>query len=398
MSKMPKVILMVESSRGSGRALLKGIADYSHQWGPWSFSWETGGLEKAWPLFQNAGANGVILRDVDRVNEVLAYGLPTVVIGHQQTEVHGIVNVVTDSEAVGRMGADHLLGCGFKHFAYCGYARTPSENEQWSEIRREYFARRLIDAGYSEPSSFNLPMDGREWRRQEGAALAWLRTLPKPVGLMACNDDCGQRLMNLCKSAGAVVPDDVGVIGVDNDEVVCGLMDPPMSSISLGFERAGYEAARALDKLMRGERDVPMRITASATHCVARHSTDFVAAEDPDLRKALVFIRDHTRGAISVDEVARASRQSRRALENTFRRSLNRSVLEEIRRSRTNEIARLLVETDLSVKQIAGVLGFQDVQHVARYFRAGKGIQPLAFRKAFGRRSRRPVAMTPEGR
>jgi len=235
MLKMPKVILMVESSRGSGRALLKGIAEYSHQSGPWSFSWETGGLEKAWPLFQNAGADGVILRDVDKVKEVLAYGLPTVVIGHQQTEIRGVVNVVTDSEAIGRMGADHLLACGFKHFAYCGYARTPSENAQWSEIRRENFAKRLIEAGQSEPSSFNLPMDVREWPRHHRAALEWLRTLPKPAGLMACNDDCGQRVMDLCKSAGAAVPDEIGVIGADNDEVVCGLMDPPMSSIAISF-------------------------------------------------------------------------------------------------------------------------------------------------------------------
>ena len=387
---IPKVILMIESSRASGRALLHGIADYSHQWGPWSFSWETGGLEKAWPMLQDADVKGVILRDVDKLNEVLAYRLPTVVIGHQKTEIPGVVNVLTDSEAVGRMGADHLTGCGFKHFAYCGYARTPFENAEWSEVRREHFAARLREIGYPAPQRFNLAMDARDWSRQQSSAIGWLQGLPKPVGLMACNDDCGQRVLQLCKLAGLAVPDEVGMIGADNDEVVCALMDPPMSSIAINFERAGYEAAAALDRLMRGLSDVPLRITAAATHVVARRSTDFVAAEDPHLRKALVCIRDHAKRAISVDEVAMASGQSRRSLEKAFRSLLGRSILEEIRRERTDQIARILVETDLSVAQIADGLGFADVQHVARYFRAGKGVSPSEFRRAHGRRHEPP--------
>ncbi len=381
----PKVILMVESSRASGRALLKGIAEYSHQCGPWSFLWETGGLEKAWTLFRNSDAQGVILRDVGKLNDVLAFGLPTVVIGHQQTEVPDAINVSTDSEAVGRMGADHLLGCGFQHFAFCGYARTASAGAQWSERRRENFSRRLVESGYGEPPFINLPMDARNWAKEQMLVVKWLRSLPKPVGLMACNDDCGQRIMRLCRGAGIVVPDEMGIVGADNDEVVCGLMDPPMSSIAINFERAGYEAARALDRLMRGQADAPSRITAAATHCVGRRSTDFVAAENPNLRKALIFIKEHARATIAVDDVAKASGLSRRVLEKKFRYSLGRSVLEEIRHTRTDQIARLLVETDLSVAQIADALGFLDMQHVARYFRAAKHMQPTAFRKAFGR-------------
>ena len=161
MSNSPKVILMIESSRASGRALLRGIADYSHQRGSWSFSWEPGGLEKAWPMLQHSDAKGVILRDVDKVREVLAYGLPTVVIGHQQGAIRGVVNVVTDSAAIGRMAAEHLLGCGFKRFAYCGYARTPLENAHWSEVRRKSFSAQIKSAGYPAPRSFNLAMDTR---------------------------------------------------------------------------------------------------------------------------------------------------------------------------------------------------------------------------------------------
>jgi len=187
--------------------------------------------------------------------------------------------------------------------------------------------------------------------------------------------------MEVCKLARLTVPDMIGIIGADNDEVVCGLTDPPMSSIAINFERAGYEAAAALDGLMRGNPAVPDRIKALASHVVTRRSTDFVAADEPHLARALRFIRDCARGGVSVDEVAVSAGLSRRALEKRFRKQLGRSILEEVRRIRTDHIAQMLVETDLPVAKIADLLGFPDVQHVARYFQADKHISPVAYRK-----------------
>jgi len=384
MLRVPKVILLIESSRASGRALLRGIADFSRHHGPWSFSWEPAGLEKVQPLLETGEADGIILRDVAGVEEIMAYGLPTVVVGHRQTEFPGVVNVVTDSETIGRMGADHLLSCGFKHFAFCGYERTLLENTTWSEIRKEFFCKRIREAGFENPPQYALSGPGKDWSKEWRLLAHWLKVLPKPVGLMSCNDDCGQRVMEVCKLTGLMVPDQVGLIGADNDEVVCGLTDPPMSSIAINFERAGYEAASALDGLMRQSRIVFPRITAVASHVAARRSTDFVAVEEPHLTKALRLIRDRARSGVTVDEVARSSGLSRRTLEKRFRKLLGRSVLDEIRRVRTDQIAQLLVETDLPVAQIADLLGFADTQHIARYFRAGKHTSPLAYRKAYG--------------
>ena len=381
MLRVPKVILLIESSRASGRALLRGVADYSHHHGPWSFSWEPAGLEKVQPLLETGDADGIILRDVAGAEEIMAYGLPTVVVGHRKTEIPGLVNVVTDSEAIGRMGAEHLLGCGFKHFAFCGYVKTPLENTTWSEIRREFFCERIREAGFAHPPHYALSTLPKNWSREWRSLAQWLGALPKPLGLMACNDDCAQRVMEVCKLAGLTVPDTIGIIGADNDEVVCGLTDPPMSSIAINFERAGYEAAAALDGLMRGAPVVPDRITAAASHVVTRRSTDFVAADEPHLAKALRYIRDHARDGVSVDEVAMSAGLSRRALEKRFRKQLGRSILEEVRRIRTDHIARLLVETDLPVAKIADLLGFPDIQHIARYFQADKHISPVAYRK-----------------
>ena len=339
-------------------------------------------MERVQPLLETGDADGIILRDVEEVEAIMAYRLPTVVVGHRKTEIPGLVNVVTDSEAIGHMGAEHLLGCGFKHFAFCGFVQTSGKNTNWSDVRREFFCRRIRGAGFAEPPHYVLSPMAKDWSREWRSLAQWLVALPKPVGLMACNDDCAQRVMEVCKLTGLTVPDTIGIIGVDNDEVVCGLTNPPMSSLAINFERAGYDAAAALDNLMRGRPVVPDRIQAAASHVVTRRSTDFVAAEELHLAKALQFIRDHARGGISVDAVARSAGLSRRALEKRFRRQLGRSILEEVRRVRTDHIARLLVETDLPVAKIADLLGFPDTQHIARYFQADKHIGPVAYRKA----------------
>ena len=313
--------------------------------------------------------------------EVLERHLPTVIVEHRQREVPGQINVITDSETIGRLAADHLLKCGFRRFAYCGYA-----DSSWSEERQVSFTRRIKAAGFDAcvhwlPGSETRRLV-RGWRR---AFENWLKSQPKPLGLMACNDDLGLEVMDACRASGLRVPDEVAVIGADNDEVVCGLSDPPLSSVAICFERAGYESAGVLSRMMRGDKQTPSRIVVRASHVVPRRSTDIIAVEDANLAKALAFIRDHARKDMSVSEVARVAGVSRRALENRFRKLLNRSPLDEIRQTRANQIARLLVETELPVSQIAEATGFEDVRHVARYFRIVRGISPLVYRRTFVR-------------
>jgi LacI family transcriptional regulator len=338
-------------------------------------------LEKAGPMLKTLGADGIILRDTDKLSEVRAFGIPAVVVGYSRKEIPGLINVVTDSARIGLMAAEHLLQCGFKRFAYCSYSHNP-----WAGLRGKAFTERIHAAGF-EVSHYATPPPSRiNWPKEHRLMASWLRSLPKPVGLMACNDDCGVQVVEACKLAGLPVPDAVGVIGADNDELVCGLADPAMSSVAVNFERSGYESAQALDRLMKRDRGVPSKIIVQATHIMPRRSTDVVAVEDAPVAKALRFIRDHTRGPVMVDEVAKAVGFSRRVLERRFRQELNSSVLAEIRRVRTDQIARLLVETHLPVNDIAESLGFPDVQHFARYFRAGKQISPLAYRRQFGSR------------
>jgi LacI family transcriptional regulator len=373
------VLLLIESSRSSGRSLLRGIANYARHHGPWAFYWEPGGLEKAWPQLKSLGADGLILRDVEKMDQVLAYGAPAVVVGHSRREIPGLANVITDSEAIGTMAAEHLLSCGFRQFAYCGVGNIP-----WSVLRGESFSRRLAKAGYR--TFFGPPAAAGKrsgWQRQQ-ALVEWLRALPKPLGVMACNDDRGEQVIEACKIAGLDVPDHVGVVGADNDELVCELSDPPLSSVMIHFERAGYESAEVLDCLMRGRRLRAKKILVPATHIVARRSTDFVAVGDPPVGAALRFIRDHAREVISVPDVAHAAGLSRRVLEKRFRHWLRRSVLREIRRVRVDQICRMLVETNESISQIGLALGYSGTEHLARYFRQERRMTPLAYRRKYG--------------
>lgn len=383
MARIPRIVLLIESSRASGRAILNGVANYARHRGPWSFVWEPGGFEKIRPMLKTLDADGIILRDVDnKLSNRRAFDIPAVVVGYSRKEIPGLINVVTDSPKIGRMAAEHLLQCGFKNLACCSYRATP-----WADERAQSFADHVASLGLEVDEYFTPPPARVNWQKQRRAMAKWLQSLPKPVGVMACNDDIGVQIMEACKLAGLIVPDDVGVIGADNDEVVCGLADPAMSSVALNFERAGYESAQALDRLMRKQRDVPPQIKVQATHIVARRSTDVVAVADEAVARAMRFIRDHTRGPVSVNEVAEAVGLSRRVLERRFRREFNSSIQMEIRRVRTDQIVRLLVETHMPISEIAESLGFLDVQHFARYFRAGKRMSPLAYRRQLGARS-----------
>jgi LacI family transcriptional regulator len=392
MSRVPKVLLLVESSRGSGRSLLRGIAHFAHHQGPWSCYWEPAGLEKAWPKLKTLDLDGIILRDVDKLEEVLAFGIPAVVIGHGRTEVSGLLNVVTDSAKIGQMAAEHLLARGFKQFAYCGCRASLEEDVPWSEVRRQSFSGCIRQAGWScENFPVSQSFRNSSWLRERALMARWLQSLPKPLGLMAANDDRAMQVFEACKIAGLSVPSEVGVIGVDNDEVVCGLSDPPLSSIAVNFDRAGYEAASALDCLMNGSGAAPGRIVAHPTHVVVRRSTDVVAVEDPSLSKALRYIRGTSRWEeLTVAGVARNAGISRRLLEKRFRRNLGCSIMDDIRRVRTDKMAQLLLETQLPVCEVAQSLGFSDVQHFARYFRSVKNMSPLAYRKTFAGYSPQP--------
>jgi len=329
------------------------------------------------PRLGNWQVDGAIVRlkESEKAHRFLEKGIP-IIVAREEKEISGVPNIVGDNVAVGNMAGEYLLKKGFKHFGYCGF------NSVWSEARLRSFAQTIENAG-CEVSAYRPLKSQRpySWPNELQRISEWVTGLPKPVAIMACNDDRGRHVIEACKMANLKIPYEVVVLGVDNDELFCELCDPPLSSIARDTEAAGFEAAAVLDALMSGHKTDCSRIIVHPTHVVARLSCDILAIEDPEVAKALSFIQYHSRQHMQVDEVAEAVAMSRRNLHRRFVKTLGRTVHEEIRRARVDLVVQMLLETDMTISQIAYELGWPSEKHIAREFKAIKGVTPLAFRK-----------------
>jgi LacI family transcriptional regulator len=387
MLKIPKVILVIERSRSFGRGLLQGIIQYSNLYGPWicymkpEFYWQ--GKKESQKWFRDLDANGIIAHTWGPafIDSIVNLRIPAIIHGPLYKPIHSVYPLLADETGTGRMGAEYFMGLGYKNFAYCGFDIICSIQ------KGEGFKQTLAEAGfqtsiYQQPRAKHL----RKPDKEQPLIAAWLKSLPKPLALMTCNDDRGQEVLAACKISECKVPEDVAILGVDNDELICNFSYPQLSSIVLSTERAGYEAAKVLDKLMRGQKiaENEKEVTISPLHVVTRQSTDIIAIEDRDVVEAVGFIRRNAMQMIQVGDVAQAVGLSRRALEQHFRKALNHSVHDEIKRTRVNQMANMLIGTNLSISQIAKLLGYSYTSNnISRYFKQEKGMSPLDYRRKF---------------
>ena len=384
MRNIPKVALLVETSREFGRELLRGIARYAQQHGPWSFYVTPGDFVQEMPKMKQWGGTGIIARvtDASIAKAIVSARLPTIVVGLSSEQkrpdnpLAHFVEIGPDESEIARLAAEHFLDRHFRNFAYVGM-----EERAWSQPREQAFCSFLREAGYT-PHVYRQPKRDRDrdWEREQNILAEWIRTLPKPLALFACNDDRGRQVLEVCQMEELRVPDDVAVLGVDNDDVFCELSNPPLSSIALNAETAGFRAAELLDAMMRGLTQEPTHIPAEVLGVVTRMSTDFIAVNDPDVAAALKFIRRERGNHMSVDDVAESSALSRRTLEKRFRSATGRSILEDIQLVRLERAKQLLLETSLSVSKIATLSGFGSTGYFIQFFQRRAGKTPRKFR------------------
>jgi len=393
MLRVPKVALVIEKSRAFGRGLLHGIAQYANLHGPWLFYTEPERGERRgerpYKWIRDLDADGVIgySWDPSLIKTIVGLGVPAVLRGIDRPTSNAL-RMVTNQVAISRMAAEHFLERGFTRFAYCGF-----DDMTFSRQRGQNFGKTIEEAGYRclfyrQPKAKRLRTPDKE----QAIIAEWLQSLPKPVAVMAGNDDRSQDVLAACKIADLDVPTKVAILGVDNDHLVCSLSYPQLSSIALGTEGAGYEAARLLCKLMNGQETTAAEreVSISPLHVVTRQSTDITAVEDQQVVEAIHFIRKHFKEMILVDDVAEAADLSRRTLEQRFRTLLKHSVHEEIVRTRVNQMAGMLAETNLPISQIARLLGYSYINNISRYFRQQRGVSPSAYRKKLGPRKLLP--------
>jgi LacI family transcriptional regulator len=386
---MPQVALLLETSTEYGRGLLRGIVRYSRLHGPWSLYVAPGHLEQALPRAKSWSGTGIIARvhSPEMAKLIRCTGLPFVASSLDESRSSGPADkfgeIRTNSAAIGRMAAAHLVERSLHHFAFCGFRGCA-----WSARREESFSQYLRDRGFQcqerriELASWmQRPNWIENWEDEQASLVAWLRSLPKPVGLMACNDICGREVLQACAAAGLRVPDDVAVVGVDNDEMMCELSSPPLSSVALDLEKAGYEAAKLLDVLMSGDQPGEQVVQVEPVYVVTRQSSEVIAQDDPSVATALRFIKNYAGRPISVSDVVEQARVSRRTLERRFSRALGRSINSEITQCRLERAKRLLLETDLPSYRVAAGAGFGSIKTFNRVFRRAAGICPQRFRQ-----------------
>ena len=380
MARLPHVALLIETSRSYGRGVLVGVRRYLSERGPWSVYLEPRALESgAPPWLRGWKGHGILSRtgSAALARRLTATSVPVVELRSHRL-LPGAPWIGVDNRALGDLVATHLLDRGFRTFGLLALG-----SEDFFRERCDNFVSTLRDRGF--PCAV-LQAPSGAWEAQQRALVRWARGLPKPAGVMACTDQLGFWLLDACTRAGIAVPEEIAVVGVENDEALCAMSRPPMSSVALPTERIGYEAARVLDRLMRGRRIAQRRIEIEPLGVVARRSSDVIAVADARLASALRHIRDHACEGIGVDDVLRAAPMSRSSLERGLRKALGRSPRDELLRVRLEAARRLLAETDLKLAAVAQRSGFRHAQRLCERFRAAFGETAGAYRE----RARRP--------
>jgi LacI family transcriptional regulator len=388
MAAPPRVALLVETSSSYGRGLLKGIARYARLHGPWSFFLEPGGQDESPPPLRDWGVDGVItlFRTRRQARRLLALKIPTVDLDFT---LPGLVpwGVCNDEDGVARTAAEHLLSRGLRHFGFTAWAAVEDGISLWESRRQKVFVGTVRSAGF-DASVYAWPEREAEraWGREQNSLARWLKSLPRPAGVMASNDQRARHVLEAARLAGLRIPDDLAVIGVDNDETLCELSTPSISSVALDTDTIGYQGAAMLDRLMAGRR-VPRRaLLVPPLGVIARRSTDMLAMADPAVVAAVRFMDANIGRPIRISDVLRAAQLSRKTLEVRFRRGLGRTPHEELQRRRLERVKTLLQQTDWPLKQIARAAGFTYVEHLHLIFRRDVGMTPAKFRAMHGGR------------
>jgi len=383
---IPKVALLVDTSYGVRRELLLGITRFVRMRGPWSLFIAGGENKHVLSQLREWGGHGIIARIPDERTEeaVKEANLPTVSLclsEKQQTlrkSLPLLANVSFDAAAdVAQLSVQHFAERRFRNFAFVGLEAA------WSDRREKAFCDELERLNF-EAEVYHQPLRpaDRVWEREQPILTQWISELPKPIAILVCNDHRGRQVLEACRFATVQVPEEVAVLGIDNDDTFCDVADPPLSSIALEAEEAGYRVAEVLDGMMRGTIARSENIEVKAKRVVTRRSSDDFAVNDADVSAALKFIRQQQGRDICVADVADEVAVSRRSLEKQFRKVLGRTVLEEIHRAQLENAKKLLLETSHPICTVAALTGFRTSDYFVRFFHNRVGMTPRDFRSS----------------
>lgn len=376
---MNNVLIIVDTSRNTGRELLVGVEKYISAFTDWqvhtlSPDYLTDDFDNKINQWDLNNYDGFFICNAKNISRFINLDKPKVIHYTPDENLNCPSRIITNSSKIGTIAAEYYIRLGFKNFAFCGF-----KNIKWSNQRFVSYRERLNKFGiyniekYSDTPSLN---SDNQARLDE-----WIMGLEKPIAVFGCNDDRAIYVLQACKRCGINVPEQVAVLGVDNDPLICNLSAPPLSSIKLDFEKAGYQAAKQLDMLMKKSVDAKI-ITVDPNNVITRRSSDILAVNDEDLAAAIIFIRENYKKSIGVGDVVNATGISRRELEYRFRQHLKMSIKQQIDLQRAEYIKTMLANSSEPIYKIAEKLKFTDPQHFSRYFKNLAGIEPTKYRQS----------------
>lgn len=381
---MVKLILLSDFTESFAYKILKGVLDYSRKHESWVVSRmppsyrERNGFQGVleWARFWEADA---ILGRFESEEEVAAYREAGLVVFAQdyKERLYGVPCFSSDYVATGRMAADFYVQKGYTNFAFVGYG-----DAFWSKERRLGFQQRLRELGYNNLWVYEGQAIDDVWFYEMPNLVAFLKDLPRGTAVFACDDNQGSRLTEICKVNKIKIPMQLAILGVDNDETVCSLSDPPLSSILLDVERAAYDTAQQIDGLLKGIVKESEDILSKPIKVVQRISTDVITTDDYYVRSALKYIHEHATTEISVEDVLTQVPLCRRQLEKRFKEATQLSIYKYILELRIARFAQALLLSEGAVMDIAASLGFVNYKSLARQFKLVTGLSPQQYRSA----------------
>jgi LacI family transcriptional regulator len=384
-TRLRHVVLIYDARSAYDVKVMTGVASYVQETTEWNVYIEESALrDQRLPYLRSWRGDGIIadFDDPQIAAAVVRSNLPAVGFGSGYgwfERNSTIPYFLTNNEAIAELAASHFLHRGLRNFAYCGYPRSTTNG--WSEERERAFVSHVTSRGFACTVYHGHHQTGRQWASLQRSLGEWLVQIPKPFGLMAANDARGRQVLEACRGCGLRVPEDTSVIGVDNDELLCKLSNPLLSSVEQGAKRLGYKAARILDRVMHG-RKCETRYVIDPVEVVTRKSSETLAIADAIVVEAMAFISNHCSEGIKVDDVVDAIGISRSGLENRFRNILGYSAHTAIRRLQLHRTKQLILDSNLPLKRIASEAGFRSVQHMTTLFGRAFGQSPAKYRQS----------------
>jgi len=306
-------------------------------------------------------------------------GVPLVNVW-MNSPMKGLPSVFPDCEAAGVMAAEHLLGRGFRHFGFLGYQRDIDSQLELNGFRG-VTRKNGFRCKVCRFSRTSVAGAARGWETFVADVEKWIDSWETPIGVFITSDLFCRYVIDLCRTRGLHVSQDVAIVGCSNEPEICNSPAPSLTSIDQGYGQVGYRAAEMLDLLMSGKKPPSGPELVAPAELIPRQSTDAYAADDPLVARALRFIAEHSHERIQVKHVAAAVAATRRTLERRFRESVGRAIADEITRMRLERAKRRMVETDAPMKDVARESGFRTADHFYKVFARIEGMPPTQYRE-----------------